>query len=113
LGNGGDWEIRTDATGCIYCDLSGDGVGSGFVTAAGVATADEWHHLVALYNCDADTFKVYLDGAQVASGSMSLTDQPAAILSFGARTGSTERFEGSLDDVRVYGYELNSSQIAD
>jgi hypothetical protein len=113
LGNGGDWEIRTDSTGRIYCDLSGDGVGAGFMTAAGVATAEEWHHLVAIYNCDADTYKVYLDGSLVASGSMTLADQPAAILTFGARTGSTERFDGTLDDVRVFAYELNPSQVAD
>jgi hypothetical protein len=113
FGTGGDWEVRVDSTGVLYADLGGDGIGPGFQTPAGSAESGKWHHFVALYSDDDNDFNLYLDGELVASGSMTITDQSANILSFGARTGSTERFDGALDDFRVYNYELNEAQIAE
>lgn len=112
LGNGGDWEVRTDSTGTIYCDVGGS-FSTGFVTAAGVAEAGVWHHLAAVYNSSADTYLLYLDGDLVASGTLAITDQPAAVLSFGTRTGSTERFAGTLDDIRVYNAELSHAEVVE
>ncbi|MCA9240645.1 MAG: LamG domain-containing protein [Planctomycetales bacterium] len=113
LGSGGDWEVRVDASGVLYADLSGDGVGGGFQTPSGSASAGRWRHFAAVYNSDDDTFTLYLDGEQVASGSMTLTDQTANTLSLGTRTGSTERFNGALDDFRVYNYELTQAEVAE
>ncbi|WP_425399780.1 LamG-like jellyroll fold domain-containing protein [Aeoliella sp.] len=113
LGTSGDWRIRTDSGGAIYIDLGGDGVASGCQTPSGSADAGAWHHLVAIYDDEDDEFKVYLDGGLVASGSMTVTDQSAATLSLGARTGSSERFNGALDDVRVYNYEISETEVAE
>ncbi|TWT93390.1 hypothetical protein Pla108_38840 [Botrimarina colliarenosi] len=112
LGVANQWEIRTEADGAIYCDLAGPATGS-FTTASGVAQAGGWRHLVAIYNSTEDTHQLYLDGQLVSSGGFSCDNEPAATLTFGSRTGSAERFNGALDDVRVYSYELTAAEIAE
>lgn len=112
FGNNGDWEVRADASGTIICDLATNGAGS-FETDPRVANAGEWHHIVALYNDSSNTYRLYLDGVQVASGSRTISDISAATLSFGTRTGSSQRFNGALDDLRVYKYEIDEETVAE
>jgi hypothetical protein len=104
------WEVRYETGGTLNFDLS---IGSGFSSGTSFVDAGQWHHVVAIYNSGADTYSLYLDGKFVTSGTMAFTDQGAAILSFGTRTGSTERFSGALDDFRVYNYELTAVEIAE
>ncbi|TWT90856.1 hypothetical protein Mal64_12540 [Pseudobythopirellula maris] len=112
FGLGDDWEVILLSGGALYCNLSNNSTGD-FRTADGVATAGKWRHVVAIYNSTGDTYKLYLDGELVSSGSVSMSDQGAATLSFGVRTGTTNRFDGALDDIRVYNYELSEPEIAE
>lgn len=112
FGTESNWEVRIEPTGEVYFDLGGEANGTDFHTAAGVAGSGRWRHLAAMFNADTDTFSLYLDGQLVGSGSISLAQQPSAALSIGARTGSTERFAGALDDLRIYHYELSEAEVA-
>lgn len=107
-----DWEVRIVPGGIVYFDLSGDGA-DGFHTTASLDSPGRWYHVVAIYNSDTDSYAVYVDGTLMKTGSMSLDDKAAGILSFGTRTGSTERYRGALDDLRVYNYELTPEEIAE
>lgn len=109
FGLGDNWEARCDSSGVIYFDLGGSPGGT-FATPSGSCNAGEWHHVVAIYNASSGNYKVYLDGTEVNSGSATLADQSAAILSFATRTGTTNRFNGALDDFRVYDSELTAAQ---
>lgn len=112
FGLGGDWEVRTDSTGVVVFDLSGSG-GGAFQTAAPLSLLNRWYHVVAIYNSSTDTYSVYVNGEFNTFGTLALTDQSAAVLSFGTRTGSTERYNGALDDLRIYNYELSATEIAE
>ncbi len=72
-----------------------------------------WHHIAGTY--DGSLISLYVDGQivtqQTASGQMPLTIDPLAI---GFRPGASlsYRFNGIIDDVRIYGSALTSNQIA-
>ena len=112
LGATGNWEIRTDASGVIYCDLAGSDGGT-FSTGSSAMSTGKWRHLVAMYNTVNDTYKLYIDGELDSSGAFTCSDEIAARLTIGSRTGSSERFNGAIDDVRIYNYELSSSEVGE
>lgn len=112
LGTGDDWEVRARSDGKIVCNLSNVSTGS-FETGEGVAVANRWRHLVATYDSDTNAFELFVDAKLVASGTQNMTAQSAAILTFGARTGSTERFNGALDDVRIYDRKITQAEVAE
>ncbi|MEQ8847820.1 LamG domain-containing protein [Botrimarina sp.] len=112
LGLTGNWEIRTDPTGAIYCNLAGPAGGS-FQSPSATLTPGRWRHVAAVYNSVDDTHSLYVDGQIVSSGAFNSQDESPARLSLGTRTGSNERFNGALDDVRVYGYELTAAEVAE
>ena len=76
-----------------------------------------WHHFAATFNDATDSFKLYVDGVQVAS----LTTTSSVSYSGGGSNtrigshgnGSTSYdFTGVVDDVRVYGYALSAVEVA-
>lgn len=113
-GIGGDWEIRQLPDGRLIFDLCGDGatiVG----TIDPLDEAGRWYHVAATFNSANDTYSVYVDGELNASGvnSVNMVAQPAGVLSFGTRTGSTEYWPGALRDFRVYNRQLKAWEIAE
>ncbi|MEM1304621.1 MAG: LamG domain-containing protein, partial [Planctomycetota bacterium] len=111
FGVANSWEARTDATGAVYFDLHA-GAGGIFSTPAGVLSPGRWRHVVAVYDSVDDTYSTYVDGELVGAGSVTLDDQDGSSrLSFGTRNGSTERFNGDMDDVRVYSVELTLAEV--
>jgi hypothetical protein len=113
LGNGADWEVRQNADGTVISDLCGDGsTWLGSVTP--LTEVGQWYHWAATFDSDNDTYAIYVDGKLMMSGTnpVAMTQQPAGILSFGTRTGSTEYWNGALRDVRVYNRKLCPAEIA-
>jgi hypothetical protein len=108
LGLGGDWEIRQAATGVISFDIAGD---TRFETNA--LQANKWYHIAAMFDDTNDKYALYINGALFASGTQTFTPQAAATLSFGTRTGSTEYWRGTLDDVYIYNRRLTLEEIAE
>ena len=112
LGVSDTWEIHLDSSGSLHCDLSGPGSSGTFGTSNSVAEAGRWRHVVVIYNTTDDTYKLYVDGVLDSSGAYTCADEDPGILTLGSRTGSVERFNGALDDVRIYSYELSEPEIA-
>ncbi|MEM1303893.1 MAG: LamG domain-containing protein, partial [Planctomycetota bacterium] len=111
LGLGDDWEVRADSYGYLVFDLGATAVYE-FETDDYASSAASWHHIVAMFDADADTYELYGDGTLLTSGSLSIAKQAAGYLSFGTTTGSTERFSGALDDVRVYNRWISAEEIS-
>jgi glucose/arabinose dehydrogenase len=89
------------------------GVGVGGVnhplSAAGVVAAGSWYHLVGTY--DGSVQRLYVNGALVASQSLTgNVDSVAGDFRIGT-TRSTEFFNGVADDVAVYNKALTPAQV--
>ena len=112
-GLGGDYEMWQDPDGLISCDVNTDGFQGGFITATPLYEAGTWYHIAAVYNSDDDSYTVYVNGEVNKTGisTWAMTQQTANSLSFGTRTGSTQRFSGALDDFRIYDRELNADEV--
>jgi hypothetical protein len=85
--------------------------GGGTLVSATAPNDANWHQVIYVY--DGTTDSLYLDGALAATLTTG-THQPgtptAAYL--GTYDGSSEKFAGSLDDVRVYNRAISSAEIA-
>lgn len=80
-----------------------------------VASDTNWHHLAGTY--DGSLIKLYRDGSEVVSSSCFLTPVATnAPLTIGWANADVaplhSPFDGTIDDVRIYGQVLNASQIA-
>ncbi|QDU74285.1 hypothetical protein Pan97_12920 [Bremerella volcania] len=113
LGVSNDWEIRMETDGLVTFDLGGSGTASGFVTNSSLMVVNRWYHVVGVYDTVDDTYAIYIDGQLHKTGSYNLVDQGANYLSLGTRTGSSERFDGTVDDLRIYNYELDAQEVAE
>jgi hypothetical protein len=88
------------------------GVSNGAVTTT-LPDDGAWYHVAGTY--DGSLIGIYLNGLlvtqQVASGAIPVTADP---LSVGGKPGSTSllnRFNGIIDDVRIYGRALSGGEI--
>ena len=100
----------------MFCDNSLKfelfGVTNGAV-ATDLPAPGSWHHVAGTY--DGSVLAIYVDGQlaaqQSASGPIAITTDPLNIAS--KPSGNTfTRFNGNLDDVRIYGRALTKSEIA-
>ncbi|HYO24314.1 MAG TPA: LamG domain-containing protein [Lacipirellulaceae bacterium] len=112
LGLGDAWEIRHESTGLINFDL-GSTTTSGFTTVATPTKSGSWYHIAAMYDAADESYAVYVNGTLDKSGvsGVALAAQGAAQLSFGTRTGTTNRFAGGMDDVRIYNRKLSPWEV--
>lgn len=88
-------------------------VGGSGLSATQAVNDSTWHHVVAVYKNNAVTkHRLYIDGAQVATGNLSTTmNTSAGGLVIGRRTDGTNYFEGDIDEVRVWNTALTTAQI--
>ena len=114
FGTSDTFEAYQDTDGILYLNTSVSGGPESFNSQQPLETVGRWYHIVANYNSETDEIETYVDGLLVQSGvyPLDLTDQPANFLSFGARTGSLQRFSGGLDDLRIYNRWLTAKEIA-
>ncbi len=114
-GLGADYEIWQDTDGLISFDVSTVGSGGGFITDEALDTAGRWYHLVGQYDSTTDSFEIYVNGKLHKSGvsTWDIQKQTANLLSFGTRTGTTQRFDGALDEFRIYNRWLSVAEIND
>ena len=100
----------------MFCDTSLKfdlfGVTNGTV-ATDLPSPGSWHHVAGTYN--GSVLAIYVDGQlaaqQSASGPLALTTDPLNIASKPSGNVFT-RFNGNLDDVRIYGRALSAAEIA-
>ena len=83
----------------------------GVVTQETVATNDEWHHIVAVY--DGSTMKTYFNGVQNGTFTGATPSSIRAVSSelyFGGYRADNF-LSGSLDDIRIYNNALTECQV--
>ena len=80
----------------------------------GFAWDNQWHHLAGVY--DGNTVSIYVDGELQASGiaSGSIVDSSSHNLTIGSyndASSSVSRFNGLIDEVRIYNEALSQKEI--
>jgi hypothetical protein len=119
-GSGGEqFNLDCGGSGHAFRFFVRDAGGGAHAATSSVLPNNQWHHLVGV--CDQLFGHVYLyvDGARVASGTIAtniglLTSTLPAV--FGARqSGAASQFDfqfvGSVEEVAIYRYALNSNQV--
>jgi hypothetical protein len=114
FGAGGDWEARQMPNGQVVFDLCGEG-GTSFLTTRPLIEIGRWYHLAATFDSATDEYAVYIDGQLDKSGinANGMSQQAAAVLSFGTRTGSTQYWQGALRDFRIYNRTLCPGEVSE
>lgn len=89
------------------------GIGNGSVWSREMTAPialGEWQHFVGVY--DGTNVTLYKNGAQVSAPQPATLNNSNTPLLVGSWTGSSEFFNGHIDDVRIYNRALTSSEIA-
>ena len=98
---------------CMAIDQSQSGSQS-INGTGGSAQVNEWHHWAYVHESDT-SYRTYLDGQQISSGSeaKSGASKPWVIGGNTERDGdiSGNHFEGKIDDVRFYDHVLSKAEI--
>ena len=80
------------------------------LTGATVLTSGTWHHIAAVW--DGSTVTLYVNGVLNASKSVSTTLSTTGALRIGEHFSVNDyRFDGTLDEVRVYDRALNAAEV--
>jgi hypothetical protein len=116
--NGWTWSIagQLSSTPGVLSFGPGGGSSNAFGTAA--VAINQWHMVTSVYTASTQQLAIYIDGAldNTTSGILSPNAAVTADLYMGKdnpNTGSPGYFfQGSMDDVRIYGVALNASQIS-
>lgn len=103
------YSLSLTAEGRLHAELLPNGGSEAVVTGLSVLPVDEWTHVAATY--DGTTLTLWMNGIEEASvaatGSALVTRGPLWL----GGTATNNYFQGRLDDVRLYGRALNSSEI--
>jgi len=93
----------------LYIYPSTNGLGFYPCGSVGSVPSNKWVHVAAVYNSG---FTYYIDGKKVGTGSVCADAGDWEFLRIGALSaGDGERFNGMIDDVRIYGTPFTSAQI--
>lgn len=105
----GDWAFAAAAS-----DASGTTTYPGPTGPA--AVANTWTHLVGVYDKNAQTLTLYVNGTSVGSAAFTTPWTASGPLTLGATeyaTGGTSHFfDGYLSDARVYSSAISAAQVA-
>jgi hypothetical protein len=74
-----------------------------------------WHHIAFALNDNADTVNIYVDGSEALSFTSTVSILDTDLFSLGqeydAGLTTGDFYNGRLDDVKVYDYALNETQV--
>jgi hypothetical protein len=110
LGNAfGDYDLTIQGTtGVVLFALNTNA--SGTLNSAAGISASAWHHIVATY--DEIIMKIYIDGVFSASQAYAAAiNTSGTALNIGTYYGSSNSFDGKIDDVRIYNRALSASEV--
>ena len=76
---------------------------------------DQWYHVAGVFDDDADTLTVYVNGQQ--DRQMSVIGSPSTTSIYGVSIGANapegnRYFDGGLDDVRIYNAAISPADVA-
>lgn len=88
-------------------------MGGNYQTSPGVITLDTWHNIVFTKN--SANLQIYVDGVSLVDNPKTLPWSAPALLTFGSRgdgdKGTTQNYDGLMDEVQIYNYERSAAQI--
>lgn len=95
--------------GLLRIEIGGGGINSSSIVADG-----NWHHVAVTFDNGASTkYNLYIDGMPAGSGNIAqaINTASGANLLIGTRNDMVNRFQGDIDEVRVWSYARTQSQI--
>ena len=74
--------------------------------------ANQWYHLAATY--DGENLKAYKNGVLITDNPdpSGVPNKESATLKFARHANYGDHFEGTIDDVRIYSYDLTADEVA-
>lgn len=104
--NGG-YHIRTSGGQLDISIESGGTIRSGYMIPA-----NEWHHYAVIVNNEARTVEFFVDGEKIGdTHTYSSSYNPNSGSYFIGQYGSSYRWNGTIDNVKIFGRALNESEI--
>lgn len=97
-----------NGTTTLQCAI-GNGTTHTTVSYPVAPVAGAWWHIVATW--DGTTIRIFVNGAQVASGAFSGTISASLGPIIAASTGFSSFFPGYLDEAAIYNYALSAAQV--
>jgi hypothetical protein len=122
LGSTGGWIFWIDDDAALgghidtvsFAPRPGDGAGGRVEGSSGLITPGQWDHYCGVFK-GGNYIRLYKNGkldSEQTTGVSSTVGSDNANLYFGRIDNVAPRYlDGQIDDVRIYGYALNSSQI--
>jgi hypothetical protein len=107
LGRYRDCRIGWNPAGSLNCTL--DGSNSNLTNSTAINDGS-WHH--AAFTVTPSQQVIYIDGVQKISGNIGSTENTPNAVTMGNRAWNDTPFNGTLDDVRVYGRALSAGEIS-
>lgn len=82
-------------------------------TSTGTIPVDTWSHIVAeiIENGDNSTAKIFINSVEESTSLLNYPTTSTNPLRLGAFSATTERYKGTIDDVRIYNYARTQEQI--
>ena len=109
-GHQGEYMLNVNANGTVNFFIYGTSTYQFDLTTAATINDGEWHHLTALRS--GTTGKIYIDGVEAANGSGTIQALQSRAVSIGYdHRDSNKRFDGLIDDVRIYERALSAVEI--
>lgn len=111
------WSIYLISTNQLRFILANSGTNRIYVTAAGSANNDSWHHWVITYDgsSDASGIHIYKDNVDLSltvnQNNLTLSISNGADLTYASRDSTQWFFDGYLDEVVIYENELTSDDV--
>ena len=87
----------------------GNGVGTGKLVSIGNIFDGNWHYVVGTW--DGTTMRTYLNGNYIGQTTYSGIPTNAVNLNIGRGSDGSNRFNGSIDSVKIYPYARTAAQI--
>jgi hypothetical protein len=109
-GHQGQYVLNVNASGTVNFFIYNNSTYQFDLTTSGTVNDGQWHYLAAVREGIAG--RIYIDGVQAASGSgavQALAPHPVAI-GYDHRDNN-KRFDGLIDDVRIYERALSATEI--
>ncbi|MFQ5492567.1 MAG: DUF2341 domain-containing protein [Candidatus Dojkabacteria bacterium] len=115
LGNSIGYSLYLDATGNVVCGIDDDAVTfpEDSVTSSADQDDSAWHHVACVKDAGS-SIRLYVDGVETGtadttiSATGTLASADAAVI--GGQSGANY-FSGRVDDVRMYDYDLTTSEV--
>lgn len=97
----------------VVLDFKVGGSWHKFTTSGAALTPGRWYHIATTFDNSADSVRLFIDGAEATSDTMSVTPEAnTQIIRIGNSAFSGEDWPGMLDDVRIYDRVLSDGDIA-